>query len=153
MKSLSHVRLLATPWTAAYQAPLSMDSPGKNTGVGCHLDSIVLYNFLKFHVHDFMQSHDGGLVAKSCLALATPWTIACQAPLSMGFSRLEYWSGCHFLLQRIFQTQESNQVSCIASRFFTNWAMREAHNSIITFFFSYYNSVTFLVSLHLVAYS
>ena len=24
VKSLSHVRLLATPWTAAYQAPLSM---------------------------------------------------------------------------------------------------------------------------------
>ena len=29
----------------------------------------------------------------------TPWTVACQAPLSMGFSREEYWSGCHFLLQ------------------------------------------------------
>ena len=36
MKSLSRVRLLATPWTAAYQAPLSMDFPGKSTGVGCH---------------------------------------------------------------------------------------------------------------------
>ena len=24
---------------------------------------------------------------------ATPWTVACQAPLSMGFSRREYWSG------------------------------------------------------------
>ena len=23
----------------------------------------------------------------------TPWTVACQAPLSMGFSRKEYWSG------------------------------------------------------------
>ena len=30
---------------------------------------------------------------KSCLTLATPWTVACQAPLSMGFSRQEYWSG------------------------------------------------------------
>ena len=38
----------------------------------------------------------GGLVTKSCLALATPWTIACQAPLSMGFSRQEYWSGLPF---------------------------------------------------------
>ena len=38
----------------------------------------------------------GGLVAKSCLTLATPWTIACQAPLSMGFSRQEYWSGLPF---------------------------------------------------------
>ena len=24
---------------------------------------------------------------------ATPWTVACQAPLSMGFSEQEYWSG------------------------------------------------------------
>ena len=32
----------------------------------------------------------GGLVAKSCPTLATPWTVACQAPLSMGFSRQEY---------------------------------------------------------------
>ena len=35
----------------------------------------------------------GGLVARSCLTLATPWTVARQAPLSMGFSRQEYWSG------------------------------------------------------------
>ena len=33
VKLLSHVRLLATPWTAAYQAPLSMDFPGKSTAV------------------------------------------------------------------------------------------------------------------------
>ena len=26
-------------------------------------------------------------------SLATPWTVACQAPLSTGFSRQEYWSG------------------------------------------------------------
>ena len=39
---------------------------------------------------------------------ATPWTIACQAPLSMGFSRQEYWSGGRALLQGIFLTQESN---------------------------------------------
>ena len=36
VKSLSHVLLLATPWTAAYQAPPSMGFPGKSTGVGCH---------------------------------------------------------------------------------------------------------------------
>ena len=28
---------------------------------------------------------------------ATPWTVACQAPLSMEFSRQEYWSGLPFL--------------------------------------------------------
>ena len=36
VKSLSCVRLFATPWTVAHQAPLSMGFPGKNTGVGCH---------------------------------------------------------------------------------------------------------------------
>ena len=35
-KSLSRVQLFATPWTAAHQAPPSMDFPGKSTGVGCH---------------------------------------------------------------------------------------------------------------------
>ena len=38
----------------------------------------------------------GGLVAKSCLTLATSWTIACQASLSMGSSRQEYWTGLPF---------------------------------------------------------
>ena len=43
-----------------------------------------------------IQYGSSGLVAKSCLALATPWTVVCQAPLSMGFSRQEYWSGLPF---------------------------------------------------------
>ena len=40
--------------------------------------------------------YGGGLVAKSCPTLAIPWTVARQAPLSMGFSRQEYWSGLSF---------------------------------------------------------
>ena len=39
----------------------------------------------------------GGLVTKSSANPATPWTVACQAPLSMGFSRQEYWSELPFL--------------------------------------------------------
>ena len=39
---------------------------------------------------------------------ATPWTVSCQAPLSMGFSRQEYWSGLPVLLQGIFPAQGSN---------------------------------------------
>ena len=38
----------------------------------------------------------GGLITKSCLTPATPWTIACQAPLSMGFPRQEFYSGLLF---------------------------------------------------------
>ena len=41
----------------------------------------------------YANKFDGGLVAKSCPTLVTPWTIACQVPLFMGFSRQEYWSG------------------------------------------------------------
>ena len=45
----------------------------------------------------------------SCVRLfATPWTVAYYAPPSMGFSMQEYWSSCHFLLQRIFLIQGSN---------------------------------------------
>ena len=37
------------------------------------------------------------LVAQSCLALCDlPWTVACQASLSMKFSRQKYWSGLPF---------------------------------------------------------
>ena len=39
---------------------------------------------------------------------ATSQNVAHQAPLSMGFSRQEFWSDCRFLLQRIFLTQGSN---------------------------------------------
>ena len=47
--------------------------------------------------------------AKSwCLTLCDPWTVARQAPLSMGFSRQEYWSGLPFLLQVICPTQGAN---------------------------------------------
>ena len=35
-------------------------------------------------------------VPQSCQLFATPWTVAHQAPLSMGFSRQEYWSGLPF---------------------------------------------------------
>ena len=53
------------------------DSPGKNTGVGCH--------FLLQCVKVKSLSH--------ARLLATPWTAAYQALPSMGFSRQEYWSG------------------------------------------------------------
>ena len=41
-------------------------------------------------------------------SFVTSWTVGCQAPLSMGFPRQEYWSGLPFFLQKIFQTQELN---------------------------------------------
>ena len=38
----------------------------------------------------------GGLIAKSYPTLVIPWTVACQASLSMTFSRQGCWSGLPF---------------------------------------------------------
>ena len=57
---------------------------------------------------------------------ATPWTIAYQAPPSMGFSRQEYWSGLPFPFSRgSSHPRDWTRVSCIADRCFTVWATRE----------------------------
>ena len=40
--------------------------------------------------------------------------VARQAPLSMGLSRQEYWSGCHLLLPGLFLTQGLNLASCVS---------------------------------------
>ena len=61
--------------------PRPWDSPGKNTGVGCHF------------LLQCMKVKSEGEVTQSCPTLATPWTAAYQAPLSMRFSRQKYWSG------------------------------------------------------------
>ena len=57
--------------------PRPWDSPSKNTGVGCHflLQCVKVKSLSRVRL------------------LAAPWTAAYQAPLSMGFSRQEYWSG------------------------------------------------------------
>ena len=44
----------------------------------------------------YLAPGSGGLVAKSCLTLTILWTVACQAPLSMGVSRQEHWRGLSF---------------------------------------------------------
>ena len=66
---------------------------------------------------------------------ATPWTIACQVPLSMGFSRQEYWSGLPFPPPGNFLDPEIETVSlmfpALAGRFFTTsttWEASLFHN-------------------------
>ena len=81
-KSLQSCPILCDPHRQQpTRLPRPWDSPGKNTGVGCHF------------LLQCMKVKSESEVAQSCLTLATPWTAAHQAPPSMGFSRQKYWSG------------------------------------------------------------
>ena len=109
--------------------PHPWDSPGKNTGVGCHfllqcmkvkresevaqscptlsdpmdcslpgssIHGIFQARVLEWVAIAFSNAWKWKVKVKSLShvwLLATPWTAAFQAPLSMGFSRQEYWSG------------------------------------------------------------
>ena len=74
-----------TPYDPIRQQPTRLprpgNSPGKNTGVGCHF------------LLQCMKVKSESEVAQSYPTLSNPWTEAYQAPLSTGFSRQEYWSG------------------------------------------------------------
>ena len=62
--------------------PCPWDSPGKNTGVGCHF------------LLQCMKVESESEVAQSCPILSKPMDLQpTKAPPSMGFSRQEYWSG------------------------------------------------------------
>ena len=56
----------------------------------------MVYLFIKILIslQDIHESESE--VAQSCPTLCDPWTVAHQVPLSMGFSRKEYWSGLPF---------------------------------------------------------
>ena len=94
LSRFSHVRLCATPETAAHQAPCPWDSPGKNTGVGCHF----LLQCMKVKVKVKSRSR--------VRLFETPWTAAYQAPPSIGFSRQEYWSGVPLPSHRLLKSRD-----------------------------------------------
>ena len=71
--------LSTVEWVWPTRLPHPWDSPGEDTGAGCHF----LLQCVKVKSLSHVQ------------LLATPRTAAYQAPPSMGFSRQEYWSGVH----------------------------------------------------------
>ena len=66
------------------------------------------------------------LVTQSCPTLCDFMDIVCKILLSMEFSRQEYGSGLPCLSLGDLPNSDWTQVSCIAGRFFTIWATREA---------------------------
>ena len=76
LSRFSHVRLCATPQTAAHQAPRSLGFSRQEHWSGVPLSS-------PMHESEISRVR----------LLRDPWTAAYKAPPSMGFSRQEYWSG------------------------------------------------------------
>ena len=113
MKSLSCVRLLATPWTAAYQAPPSIGFSRKNTGVGCHCllwihlathpqlhlaiplfpAWLLCWKNLQFSISLFCPLC---LVAQSYPILGDPRDCSPPGSSVHGIFQEEYWSGLPF---------------------------------------------------------
>ena len=79
-KSRQSCPTLCDPLDSSPPGSCPWDSPGKNTGVGCHF----LLQCMK------VKSESEVALVRH---FVTPWTAAYQAPPSMGFPRREYWSG------------------------------------------------------------
>ena len=91
-----------------------------------------------FLVDNIFKNHQSLCLCAVCSLshvwlFATPRTIACQALLSMGFPRQEYWSELHYFLQGIFprvqprfQDLSDPGVSCIGRCILYHWASWEA---------------------------
>ena len=65
LSHISHDRFFVTLWTVAHPALCPWDSPGKNTGVGCHalLQGIFLTQGLNLHLLQFLH----------CRQILYPW--------------------------------------------------------------------------------
>ena len=100
----------------------------------------------------------------ACLVIsdsATPWPVACQVPLSMEFSRQEYWSGLPFPssgdlpdpgIEPIFLAFPASPAW--AGWFFTSWTTGEAHMPYICVYYScvytYAMHIVFVCCVHYV---
>ena len=142
---LCPVRLSATPRTVACQATLSIHGifwALENIGV-CYdalLQRIFPTQGLNLHLLSLLHWQMCSLplvpTGKHCNKMlncfnhvqlfVTPCAIACWAPLSMGFSRQEYWSGLPFPPPRDLLDPGIKPGSPMLGKFFTNWASREA---------------------------
>ena len=81
LSRFSHVRLCATPRQQPIRLVCPWDSPGKNTGVGCHF------------LLQCMKVKSESEVAQSRPTLSDPMDCSLPGSSIHGFSRQEYWSG------------------------------------------------------------
>ena len=110
VKWLSRVRLLVTSWTAAFQAPPSMEFSRQEYWSGVRLPS-PRYTLSEVKV------------IQSCLTLCDPMDYTVHEILQARILERVAFS----FSRGSSQPRNRTQVSCIAGGFFTNWAIREAH--------------------------
>ena len=93
----------------------------KETDLRWSKNSFFSYNTvtIKWDTCKEFISH-GGLVAKSCLTLATPWTVACQALLSMNLQARILELVAISFSRGSPPPRDWTRVSCIAGRFLTD---------------------------------
>ena len=88
VKPLSHVRLLATPWTAAHEVPPFMGFSRQECWSGLPLPSLIAYSIIVCLIFGWRKTYinKGFYFFRiwHSYIWAAPWTIAHQAPLSMG---------------------------------------------------------------------
>ena len=103
-KSFSHVWLFVNPWSIQ-----SLDSPGKNTGVGS-------FSLLQ-EIFPTQGANTGLPHCRRILHQLNP----------KGSPRILEWVNYPFSRESS-QPRNQTRVSCIAGRLYTNWAIRENHN-------------------------
>ena len=107
LSRFSHVRLCATPQMEAHQAPPSLGFSRQEHWSGLPFPSPLMRYSLEINVITVQLRRKGEVNSYKVISIvlccaqslshvqlfATPWTVANQASLSMGFPRQEYWSG------------------------------------------------------------
>ena len=103
-----------------------VDKERESLNTTCHYYMNLIIATLTFRVCD-ARNH--------AWFFGTSWTVTCQAPLSMEFSRQEYWSWLPFPSPGDLPDSGIELVSlaspAVAGGFFTSWAIREAPGSFI----------------------
>ena len=108
-----------------------------------HLECRLLADLI--HLHIAIWSLLLVIVTQSCLTLAAPWTASCQAPLSMEFSRQEYWNGLPFPSPGDRSDQGWNQGLPYCRWILHSLSHQESLTTVLFHFMTWYNYHVFFV--------
>ena len=110
LSCFSHVWLCVTPYTAAHQAPCPWNSPGKNTGVGCHF------------LLQCMKVKSESKAAQSCPTQSNPMDCSLPGSSIHGIFQQEYWNGCHCLFHLVPWPRIKPGPSSVKEQSTNHWA-------------------------------